>query len=49
MAHLKEVRAKLLPSLGQKWQKTDYFQEFYFTQSQSHKIGDNIASAFLVD
>ena len=40
------LRAKCLPNLGQKWQKTDYFQEFQFSQSESHKI-DNIISVFL--
>ena len=25
MAHLKDVKAKYLPDVGQKWQKTDYF------------------------
>ena len=33
MSHLKDVRAKFLPNLGQKWQKTDYFQEFHFSLS----------------
>ena len=31
MPHVKDVRAKFLPDLGQKWQKTDYFQEFHFS------------------
>ena len=31
MPHFKDVRAKILPNLGQKWQKTDYFQEFHFS------------------
>ena len=29
MPHLKDIMAKFLPNLGQKWQKTDSFQEFY--------------------
>ena len=28
---LKDVRAKFLLDLGQKWQKTDYFQESHFS------------------
>ena len=31
MPYVKDVRAKFLPDLGQKWQKTDYFQGFYFS------------------
>ena len=31
--HFKDIRAKLLPIFGQKWSKTDYFQEFHFSQS----------------
>ena len=33
MPHFKDIRAKFLPTLGQKWPKTDYFQEFHFSQS----------------
>ena len=38
------IRAKFFPNLGKKWQKTDYFQEFHFSQSlkelrnYSHKL-----------
>ena len=46
MPHLKDVRAKFFPNLGQKWKKTDYFQEFHFTQSSSHKIANNMVSDF---
>ena len=28
--HLGQIR----PNLSEKWQKTDYFQKFYFTQSK---------------
>ena len=33
MSHLRDVRAKFLPDLRQKWQKTDYFQEFHCSLS----------------
>ena len=32
MPHFEDVRAKFLPDQGQKCQKTDYFQEFHFSQ-----------------
>ena len=28
MPHLKDIKAKSLPNLGQKWQKTDTFKNF---------------------
>ena len=31
MLHLKDVEAKFLLDLGQKWQNTDYFKEFHFS------------------
>ena len=31
VSHMKDVRANFLPHLGQKWQKTDYFQELHFS------------------
>ena len=34
MAHLKDVRTKCLPDLGQKWQESHYFQEFNFSYSR---------------
>ena len=33
MPYLKDAMAKFLPDLGQKWQKTNYFQKFHFSQS----------------
>ena len=33
MPYLKDVRAKFLLDLCQKWQKTDYFQEFHSSLS----------------
>ena len=29
--HVKDIWAKLLPNVGQKWQKTYYFWEFHFS------------------
>ena len=48
MPHLKDDRAKFLPHLGQKWQKTDYFQEFHFSLPVLKSQNDNnIISVFL--
>ena len=40
MPHLNKLSAKFLPDLGQKWQKTDYFQK-------SHKIDSHTISVFI--
>ena len=30
-ANLKDIQGQIFVQFGQKWQKTDYFQEFHFS------------------